>query len=146
MKNLAIKVGNFNYLRAASCYVRMTVFVLERNLELEDEFDSNDHDKTIYGVVFNGKEPVSTARLLPLNDDVVRITRVATLKEYRGQKLGTEVIRSLEKIAQKQKFKKILIHSELTAATFYEILGYIRNGNIYKEDGVDCINLIKSIE
>lgn len=34
MKNLAIKVSNVNYLRAASCYVRMTVFVLERNLEL----------------------------------------------------------------------------------------------------------------
>lgn len=63
-----------------------------------------------------------------------------------GQKLGTEVIRSLEKIAQKQEFKKILVHSELTAATFYETLGYIRNGNIYQEDGVDCINLIKSIE
>lgn len=118
-------------------------FVLERDLDVEDEFDSNDCDGTIYSVIFNDKQPVSTVRLLPLNDEVVRITRVATLREHRGQKLGTEVVRSLEEIVQKQKFKKMLIHTELTAVSFYETLGYVKSGDIYQEDGVNCINLMK---
>ncbi|MDN7144946.1 GNAT family N-acetyltransferase [Liquorilactobacillus mali] len=146
MEKLEIKVGAFDYLRASSCYVRMSVFVLERDLSLEDEFDNNDRETTIYSVIFSNKKPISTARFLPLDEDIVRITRVATLKEYRGKKLGTKVVRSLENIAQQKNFKKIVIHSEMTAVTFYETLGYVRSGDIYQEDGVACVNLIKTID
>ncbi|MBP5841426.1 GNAT family N-acetyltransferase [Lactiplantibacillus plantarum] len=146
MLNFKTKIGNFDYLRASSCYVRMKVFVFERNLNIEDEFDSNDRESTIYSVIFKGNQPVSTARLLPIDKEMARITRVATLKEYRGEKLGSENIDSLEKIAKKRNFSKILIHSEVTAVKFYEKNGYVLNSSIYKEDGVDCVSLVKNIK
>ncbi len=51
MDNLSIEVGNGVHLRAASSYIRLQVFVLERSLALSDEFDQNDQPDTIYSVL-----------------------------------------------------------------------------------------------
>ncbi|GAJ27090.1 acetyltransferase [Liquorilactobacillus sucicola DSM 21376 = JCM 15457] len=145
MDKLRLEVGSADYLRAASCYIRMNVFVLERKLDIRDEFDQNDKEETIYSVLFDGTVPVATARFLPLTKNAARITRVATLKNYRGKQLGSKVIKGLERVAVVSGFKKILIHSELTAAGFYEKLGYVRTGTVYKEDGVSCTTLSKNL-
>ncbi|WYJ77297.1 hypothetical protein DOK78_001935 [Enterococcus sp. DIV2402] len=77
--------------------------------------------------------------------EIMRIGRVATLKEYRGQQCGKKVLQSLENLAVSQNYKKILIHAEITAARFYEKLGYIQIGDIYEEDQILCITLFKNI-
>lgn len=145
MDNLKLEVGNAAYLRAASSFIRMQVFVLERSLALADEFDQNDTSDTIYSVLFDGAVPVATARLLGGEDKVARIGRVATLKEYRGKQLGRQVVKALEDVALEQQAKQLLIHAELTAAGFYEKLGYLKIGEPYEEDGVSCITLEKRI-
>lgn len=145
MENLKVEVGNKPYLIASSLYIRMNVFVLERGLALEDEFDENDTQKTKYAVMFDENQPIATARSLSENEEILRIGRVATLKKYRGQKYGSEVFLALENLAKTENYKKILVHAELTAAPFYEKLGYKRHGEIYKEDKVPCITLIKNI-
>lgn len=143
MNNYRLEVGNSSYLRAASCYIRMNVFVLERNLLIADEFDNNDNSDTIYSVIFDGNQPIATARFLPVDGVLVRITRVATLKNYRGQHLGARVVSSLEKLSRTKKFNKILIHSEVSASTFYQKIGYMIEGDVYIEDGVECVTLVK---
>ncbi|MBO0454711.1 MULTISPECIES: GNAT family N-acetyltransferase [Enterococcus] len=145
MLDLRLEIGNAQYLRAASCYVRMKVFVLERALALSEEFDQNDTADTVYCVLFAGSLPVATARLLTEAAGIARIGRVATIDGYRGKHLGSQVIRALENLALEKEFKQIWIHAELTAAVFYEKLGYLRDGELYEEDGVPCITLVKRI-
>lgn len=58
MDNLSIEVGNGVHLRAASSYIRLQVFVLERSLALSDEFDQKDQSDTIYSVLFDEALPV----------------------------------------------------------------------------------------
>lgn len=145
MDNLRLEVGNAAYLRAASSYIRMQVFVLERSLALTDEFDQNDTPDTVYSVLFDDTLPVATARFIMDEDEVARIGRVATLKEYRGKQLGSQVVMALEEVAKQKQAKQILIHAELTAAGFYENLGYLRVGKPFDEDGVPCITLEKRI-
>lgn len=145
MEDLRLEVGTAVHLRAASSYIRMRVFVLEKSLALTDEFDQNDTAETIYSVLFDGNLPVATARLLFETDEVARIGRVATLKEYRGKQLGSRVVKALEALARKKQIKQIVIHAELTAAEFYENLGYLRVGQPYEEDGVPCITLDKGL-
>ena len=52
MEKVSLEVGTAVYLRAASSYIRMQVFVLEKSLALSDEFDQNDTPDTIYAVLF----------------------------------------------------------------------------------------------
>ena len=138
------EIGNEIYLRAASCYVRMNVFVIERHLAIADEFDDQDTAETIYSVVFDELTPVATARLLIENEQTVRIGRVATLNEYRGKHLGREVVSGLEAFAIEQGYQRSLVHAELTAELFYQKMGYSRVGEPYDEDGVDCVTLTKA--
>lgn len=141
-----IELGNNNYLRAASIYVRYEVFVLERGLNKEDEFDDYDLSTTIYAVCFiNDQKPISVARLIIENDDVVRITRVATLKKYRGKKINRQIIKKLENFAKEKGYKKAIIHAELTAVSYYEEIGYKICSNIYIEDKTKCQSLQKSL-
>lgn len=144
MIQMKTEIGNEIYLRAASYYVRMNVFVIERHLAIADEFDDQDTAETIYSVVFDELTPVATARLLIENEQTVRIGRVATLNEYRGKNLGREVVSGLEAFAIEQGYQRSLVHAELTAELFYQKMGYSRVGEPYDEDGVDCVTLTKA--
>lgn len=138
-------LGNQDWLRASACYVRMNVFVLERNIAIEDEFDHLDTPDRVYAVLFVGKEPVATGRFVQESDEMARLTRIATLAHARGKGYGRQIIQALEQHAQTEGIRRIVIHSELTAKTFYEALGYQTCSDVYEEDGELCQSLEKLI-
>lgn len=138
-------LGNQDWLRASACYVRMNVFVLERNIAIEDEFDYLDTPDRVYAVLFVGKEPVATGRFVQESDEMARLTRIATLAHARGKGYGRQIIQALEQHAQTEGIRRIVIHSELTAKTFYEALGYQTCSDVYEEDGELCQSLEKLI-
>lgn len=138
-------VGQEPFQRAASLYLHFCVFVLERNIAMADEFDANDEKGTVYAVVYDDDQPVSTGRFLAETKTEARLTRIATLADYRGQGYGAKVIEALETYARQEGFRQLTIHSELTAQTFYESLGYQAYGPKYLEDGEYCQSLVKTI-
>lgn len=138
-------LGNQDWLRASACYVRLNVFVLERNIAIEDEFDHLDTPDRVYAVLFVGKEPVATGRFVQESDEMARLTRIATLAHARGKGYGRQIIQALEQHAQTEGIRRIVIHSELTAKTFYEALGYQTCSDVYEEDGELCQSLEKLI-
>lgn len=140
-----LKVGSQPYQRAASLYVRYSVFVLEKDIKKEDEFDNNDEKGIVYSVLYEDELPVSTGRFLAETETEARLTRIATLPNYRGKGYGAQVIHSLEKYAIKKGFERLVIHSELTAKSFYESIGYQAFGDIYIEDRKECQSLQKQI-
>lgn len=144
MENIEITIGKQVWQKAASLFIRMKVFVFEVQISLQDEFDENDTDQAIYAVAYHGNLPVSTARLL-IDEDSARITRVATLKEYRGKHLSSEIIKRLENYSQKAGYKKIMIHSEVAAIEFYIKCGYHISSDIYYEDNVPCQTVEKCL-
>jgi len=134
---MKLLVNHLPYQRAASLYIRFSVFVIERNIKMEEEFDDNDEQDTIYAVLYDGKQPVSTGRFLPETQTEARLTRIATLKGYRGNGYGTKIIIALDG------YHYLTIHAELTAKDFYQTLGYQATGDIYMEDGEACQTLEK---
>ncbi|EXJ23401.1 Acetyltransferase [Alkalibacterium sp. AK22] len=142
----SLHTGNEPWNQAAAYYVRMTVFVLEREIDLADEFDAEDHDKRVYTVIYDGNKPVATGRYIKVGEQTVRPGRICVLKDYRGQGLGEQIVRELETHAQKQGCSQSEVHGELTAASFYEKLGYVKTGDPYLEDGVPCVTLIRALE
>ncbi|HEL0066635.1 TPA: GNAT family N-acetyltransferase [Streptococcus equi subsp. zooepidemicus] len=136
-------VGNQPFQRAASLYIRYQVFVLERQIDRQDEFDYFDDNDRVYAVLYDGDQPVSTARFLPTAEDQARLTRVATLSQHRGRGYAAQVIKALEHYAKEQHYKRLVIHSELSAQSFYEGIGYQAFGEPYYEDGEPCQSLEK---
>lgn len=119
---MKLLVNHLPYQRAASLYIRFSVFVIERNIKMEEEFDDNNEQDTIYAVLYDGKQPVSTGRFLPETQTEARLTRIATLKGYRGNGYGTKIIIALENYAKENGYHYLTIHAELTAKDFYQTL------------------------
>ncbi|HEM5989486.1 TPA: GNAT family N-acetyltransferase [Streptococcus suis] len=140
-----LSIGSETWERASSLYVRYQVFVLERGIAKEDEFDHQDIEGRVYANLFVGEEPVSTGRFLPVGPGQARLTRIATLAKYRGKGYGKMILNSLEVYARQAGFQQLDIHSELTAKTFYESLGYQASSEMYQEDGEWCQTLTKLI-
>ncbi|BBA92977.1 GNAT family N-acetyltransferase [Streptococcus ruminantium] len=138
-------IGSEPWERASALYVRYRVFVLERNIAKEDEFDRHDEKGRVYANLYLDRKPVSTGRFLPIGQGQARLTRIATLKKYRGNGYASKIIRALEDYALEVGIHQLLIHSELTAKSFYESLGYQATSDIYQEDGEWCQTLTKTI-
>ena len=64
---------------------------------------------------------------------------------HRGKECAREIIQKLEEYAKNTNVLCINIHSELTAKTFYEMLGYQPTSEIYLEDGEWCKTLTKNL-
>ncbi|MEC6748637.1 GNAT family N-acetyltransferase [Marinilactibacillus sp. XAAS-LB27] len=135
--------GNEKWHQAAALYVRMQVFVLERGIRLTEEFDLDDHDKTDYVVIYDENKPVATGRYKQMDAETIRPGRIAVLKDYRNRGLGQQIIEELEKAGLERGAKRSIIHGELTAAAFYEKLGYKKCSEEYLEDSVPCVTLEK---
>lgn len=138
-------VGSENWNQAAALYVRMQVFVIERNISLKEEFDSLDQDETIYVVVYDDKKPIATGRYHQINTETIRPGRIAVLKEYRKRGLGKVIVKELESRGKSNGCSKSVIHGELSAAKFYEKLGYTVSSDVYEEDGEPCVTLTKQL-
>lgn len=101
--------------------VRDEVFVLEQNVDPEEEFDERDRFCT-HVVVYNGDIAVATGRLDLEKDG--KIGRVAVRKDYRQQGLGRLVMQRLEAFAMEKSAPRLWFHAQTHAVPFYEKLGY----------------------
>ncbi|GAW98239.1 GNAT family N-acetyltransferase [Secundilactobacillus mixtipabuli] len=143
---MEIHTGSEPWNHAAALYIRMNVFVLERTIAMQDEFDDNDEPDRVYVVAYTDDgQPAATGRFQTIDDTTMRPGRIATLKDYRGQHLGAKVIKALEDYGMAHGYTKSVIHSEMTAQGFYERQGYQVASEPYEEDGVPAITLTKSL-
>lgn len=138
MADRELLIGSEPWQRAASLYVRMTVFVLERGIDRADEFDQNDGPGITYANIWADGQPVATGRFLREGEDAGRLTRIATVAAYRGQGMGSQIVTALERYAQNQHVRHLQIHAEATDVSFYTRLGYRTISPVYLEDGVPC--------
>lgn len=142
---MKLHIGNEIWNKASAFYVRMSVFVLERKMELSEEFDDQDRLTIDYAVMYDQNKPVSTGRYELLDSSIIRIGRIATLKEYHGKNLGRTVIQALEEIGREKGCTKASIHSEVSAASFYEELNYKIVSDEFYENNVPCVLLEKEL-
>lgn len=124
--------------------VRQKVFVEEQGFV--DEFDEIDK-RAIHLLLLENQLPIGTARLF-LTDEkqqTYRIGRVAIIKEYRGKKLGNEILRCLEEKAKELGAKKLELSAQCRVEKFYEKNGYVASGHIYLDEGCPHIHMEKQL-
>ena len=130
--------------QAGAYYVRIQGMARQHGITLRREFDEHDAPDTKYIVLTDDEFPVATCRFYPLDAQAAMIGRVVVLPEYRGQGLGTRVVREAEQWLAELGFVRAVIESRDNAVTFYEKLGYaVTDPTIIHGDTFDCVRMEK---
>ncbi|MCM2532912.1 GNAT family N-acetyltransferase [Neobacillus pocheonensis] len=125
-------------------HIRNEVFVEEQGVPLEDEFDEfdtlNEHSEHI--LVYYNEQPVGTGRVRWV-DGFGKLERICILESSRKFGIGKLIIETLEEIAKEKGVSKVKLHGQTQAEGFYKKLGYQTSSNIFMEDGIPHILMIK---
>lgn len=130
------------------CYkIREKVFMEEQGFEVE--FDDIDNFCTFI-TLYDGDQCIGCARFFDGQEEGIKIFgRLAVLKEYRGQKLGTRILKYAEDIMREQDVREIHLHAQCHAVPFYIGLGYVSYGEVELDETVEHIwmkKLLKRVE
>ena len=127
-------------------HIRKEVFVEEQGVPLEDEFDEFDSlgGQCEHILVYDNEKAVGTGRLRVV-DDFGKLERICILEPYRKFGLGKVIIQTLEEIAKDKEIDRVKLHGQTQAEGFYKKLGYQTSSNVFIEDGIPHILMIKEL-
>lgn len=120
---LTIQSGNEATLIEQAKQVREIVFVQEQGIDASLEYDDLD-DVCTHVIGLLDSEPVTTARLRPIDSTTGKVERVATIQSARGRGYGKDIMNEVERVAKRQGLDELRLGAQLTALPFYEKLGY----------------------
>ncbi len=114
--------------------VRTQVFVLEQECPAIEEFDEQDNVAEHY-LGYSADQPAIVCRVLYVSDNVAKIGRIATLKEFRGKGFATALLTSIiKKLRENANISEIQMSAQEHAIGLYEKLGFEAYGESYIED------------
>ena len=123
--------------------LRSEVFVVEQACAYQD-LDGKDF-KALHLIGTLNDKVLATARLLPSGvsyPDAASIGRIVVHPSLRGQDLGRKTVQLA--LTQYQKLwpnEELLIGAQARLTRFYEELGFVAEGEIYDEDGIEHITM-----
>lgn len=132
--------------RAGAYSVRIQGMNRQHGITLREEFDEHDGDGTRYIVLLDDGYPIATCRFYELTPESVMVGRVVVLPEYRGQHLGTRVIREAEEWIRELNYRQILIDSRVEVVDFYRQMGFEQIDQTVIQSGVfACVRMQKML-
>lgn len=83
--------------------------------------------------------------LAPLDNERIRLMQVAIDTVYRGEGVGRELVKYAEKRAKEAGYSQIIMHAMLSVVGFYEKLGYHAEGDVFDEQGITFLKMVKDL-
>ena len=127
--------------------IRRKVFIDGQAVPVEIEFDGLD-PQAVHFIAFGEDEgtsiPLGTARMRTVNG-AAKAERIAVLEEARGSGIGRALVESIESHARDQGLLFVRLNAQLQAAGFYEKLGYLAEGEVFIEAGIDHRSMTKRL-
>jgi len=122
--------------------VRGIVFIEEQKVDWAGEIDEFEKMATHFlGEV--GGQPVATGRLRHLEDGWVKIERIAVRPRWRGKGYAKEIVTFMLDHAVAKGAKKLKMHAQVYLEDFYRKFGFVREGDIFVECGIDHIFMVR---
>ena len=85
-------------------------------------------------------------RIRYIDEDTVKIERLAVLSTARGQGVGTALMKeAIAFIKEQEKYKQIVIHAQVYVQSLYEKLGFEPVGDLFTEGEIIHIKMVKYI-
>lgn len=117
--------------------IRRTVFIQEQNVPEAEEIDDHDQlDDPIadHFLFLKNGVPVGTVRCLKKGGGVLKVGRVAVLREARGGGIGKEMMDLTEK--RYPDIDRFALDAQEHAIPFYEKCGYVASGDVFLDAGI----------
>jgi YbgC/YbaW family acyl-CoA thioester hydrolase len=140
-----VKTGNWKELGADAGRIRTSVFVEEQKIPADLEWDEAD-EASVHAVAYNRLgQAVATGRLLPAEDGVAKVGRMAVHQALRGCRVGEQVLRALADVAQRRGDGALALHAQRTAKDFYARLGFTPEGEPFEEAGIPHLTMTRKL-
>lgn len=131
--SVAVRITDWQRDKEQLKAIRHQVFVIEQDVPVELELDEYDLS-AIHAIASSSDGTViGTGRLLPSG----KIGRMAVLAHYRGQGVGSSLLKLLTETCLKQLDTRPYLESQVHAIPFYEEHDYVAEGSIYLDAGID---------
>lgn len=124
--------------------LRSEVFVVEQNCVFLDMDDKDQKCHHLLGWI--GEDLAASARIVPagISYQEPSIGRVVSSAKYRGTGSGRELMEEAIRLTlQLHGNQPIRIGAQLYLKKFYTSLGFIPDGEIYLEDGIEHIEMVR---
>ncbi|MBO0473671.1 GNAT family N-acetyltransferase [Enterococcus ureasiticus] len=125
--------------------IRRQVFMLEQGVPGEIEIDKYEAACIHFVLYGDENEAISTCRLLPLEDGLIKLQRMAVQKEYRGKDYGRLIVESAEQFSKEQGYRAMTLGAQITALGFYERIGYIKEGEMFLDANIEHYQMNKPL-
>ena len=125
--------------------LRNEVFVVEQNCVFQDADDKDQNSYHLMG--FSNNKLIAYTRLVPPGEIYQQpsIGRVVTSPLVRKLGVGKELMeQSISEVYRLFGVRPIKIGAQLYLKKFYESLGFQQVGEIYLEDGIEHIHMLKA--
>lgn len=130
--NPTVRLADWHKDEAAIRRVREAVFVVEQAVPPDLEWDGKDPE-CIHAIAESPEcDVIGTGRLLPHG----KIGRMAVLANWRGQGIGTQILRVLIDEARIRGLEEVYLHAQTSALDFYARHGFVAEGDEFDEAGI----------
>ena len=131
VSQVSIRAADWYVDRDALRAVREQVFVREQAVPVELEWD--EFDSLCQHVVAEAAgRVIGTGRLLPDG----HIGRMAVLKSWRGQGVGSALLKALLQIASNRGMRRVKLNAQSRAVAFYLSHDFVAEGEEFIEAGI----------
>lgn len=140
MNETKYKVMQVDWANEEQClrHIRSAVFIKEQHVPEEMEWD--EYDETCSHVLVHyQEEAIATGRLLENG----QIGRMAVLKKYRKQGVGSLVLNKLLTIARNKRLDNIFLNAQVEAIEFYKQFGFEEEGDVFDDAGIPHKRMVK---
>lgn len=83
--------------------------------------------------------------LAPVDDSTIRLMQVAVDTIYQGEGIGKDLVKYAEKRAKEAGYSKLVMHAMLFVVDFYEKMGYSAEGDVFEEQGITFLKMVKTL-
>ena len=141
---ITIETRPWSEARDAAYAIRYAVFVEEQGIPAELEIDEYDPIAE-HALAYVDNQCVATARIYLDEQDPskAKIGRMAVLREFRGQGIGTVLLGESIRAGMMQGANVFELHAQQSAVPFYAKLQFKPDGAIFDEVGIphQCMRL-----
>lgn len=140
---MIIKKVTTNEELALAFQIRKLIFVKEQGVAPEIELDEYDAICD-HILILDDNNPIATGRIREI-DGKAKLQRICVLPNYRGKGVGKLVIENLEKLAREKNLLTSILNAQYHAREFYEKLGYETISDIFMEQNIEHVSMIKKL-
>lgn len=108
------------------------MFAEEQGVPELQERGRADENSSHVLVMSKKRDVVGTGRLEPNG----KIAKVAVVAEYRGQGVGSAILRRLIRVAKEAGHDRVYLHAQTQALNFYKKMGFISDERAFLEAGI----------